>query len=105
MTKPMTPDKLKAIRAQFAAAEGEKAEVFDVMYQYFSTCLDEIERLQNAYRDAERRVNAHIKGESCKRFCKECTKPLWFVDDEDMTCRHCGATGFPVPDIDAEQIA
>ncbi len=53
-------------------------------------------------RDLERRIDAHIKGESCKHFCQSCTKPLWFVDDEDMTCRHCGHKGFPVPDIDAE---
>ena len=62
-----------------------------------STALSEAE-------DLRRRVISHIKGESCKHFCRECRKPIWFVDDEDMTCPFCGATGFPVPDIDAVQI-
>ncbi len=37
---------LKQIKAEFYAAEGEKCEVFDVMYKHFGDLCREIERLQ-----------------------------------------------------------
>ena len=50
-------------------------------------------------KDLEMRVDAHIKGESCEHRCSKCNKSLWFVDDEDMTCRHCGHKGFQTANV------
>ncbi len=41
----MNVDQLNAIKAKFYAAEGEKAEVFDVMYEHFGDLIREIGRL------------------------------------------------------------
>jgi len=66
---------------------------------------EKVEGMEKAKEDLIRRVESHIKGESCKGFCKACHKPYWNVDDEDMTCPYCGNKDFPVPDIDAQDIS
>lgn len=49
-------------------------------------------------------LSDHRKGQAVKFFCKTCTKPIWFVDDEPLKCPYCNEEGFHVPDIDAEII-
>ncbi len=72
-----------------------------VSIEHIRYLIDELDK----HRRYKLRLESHMKGEGCKHFCQNCTKPIWFVDDEPMICPYCKTEGFHVPDIGAEKIA
>ena len=58
------------IKKQFTDAVGKKDDVFDVMYEHFYTCLEEIVRLREADKDRYelRRQLEFIALQPCEKF-------------------------------------
>ena len=105
-----THEQIEAFVCEFSGVKpiSEDESLFqalEIIVQQAKAEKENLEGMEKAKEDLIRRVESHIKGESCKGFCKACRKPYWNVDDEDMTCPYCGNKDFPVPDIDAQDIS